>query len=131
MPPPQVPAKALLQISLSLPSSSRPTSIPTVQGQNIPDVGGREAEADGKIGGALTRLEPVRDLLRTRPALCPGDALGSRCHLGLRTSVCRRRYRAGFVRATDDGGGLGKQESQRMSLCHRKNVRILLANSTE
>jgi hypothetical protein len=75
-------------------------------------MGEREAEADGKIGGALTRREPVRDLLRTRPALCPGDALGSRCHLGLRTLVGRRLYMAGFVRATADGGGLSKQENE-------------------
>jgi hypothetical protein len=79
MRPPALAGKALLQVSISSPSSSRPTSIPTVLSQDVPDAVGREAEAGGEIGGALTLLEPARDLLRTCPALPPGIALRSLC----------------------------------------------------
>ena len=83
---------------LSSHSSPSPTSIPTVQGQDVPDAVGREAEADGQIGGALARLEPARNLLSTRPALPPGIGLRSLCHPCLRSSVGQDEKEPGVVR---------------------------------
>jgi hypothetical protein len=83
---------------LSSHSSPSPTSIPTVQGKDVPDAVGREAEADGQIGGALARLEPARNLLSTRPALPPGVGLRSLCHPCLRSSVERDEKKLGVVR---------------------------------
>src|SRR5688572_25286201 len=90
--PPQGAGKLMLLLSISSPSSSRPTSIPTVLSQDVPDPVGREAVAGGEIGGALTLLEPARDLLSTRPALLPGIGLRSLCGSSSRHVITSRLY---------------------------------------
>jgi hypothetical protein len=74
--------------------------MPTIPGQDVPDVVDREAEADGESDRALARLEPARDLLSARPARRPGDALRSLCRSSSRHRIHLPFASVGVIRFT-------------------------------